>query len=317
MTSADYQSLDEFGLLPADAAEFGLPWRRTPAVSRVTVLGGDRPVSSLRWGAAAPGRGRPDLVLLHGAALNAHTWDVFALAARRPLLALDLPGHGESAWRDDGRYGPQDIAPAVADVIGQLAAAPATVVGQSLGGLTAIALAAARPDLVAGLVLVDVLPAVGNADQVRSFLAGPEVFSSRAEIVTRARVFGFGRSDAAVARGVWHNTRVRPDGSVVWKHHLGNLGGLGSGGPDQPIPSDFSALWPALEAFAGPVLLVRGTRGFLPADAAAELRSRVPGAQVREVATGHNVQEDDPVLLAEIVGRFLADTGARAEGAPR
>lgn len=315
MKHDDYASLDEFALLPADAAEFGLPWRGIPAISRVTVLGGGRLVSSLRWGTRPP-----DVVLLHGAALNAHTWDVFALAARRPLLALDLPGHGESAWRDDGRYGPQDIAPAVADVIDQQAKAPVTIVGQSLGGLTAIALAAARPDLVARLVLVDVLPAVGSAgqhgaDQVRSFLAGPAVFSSRAEIVTRARAFGFGRSEAAVARGVWHNTRVRPDGSVVWKHHLGNLGGLD--GPSQPVPLDFSGLWPALEAFPGPVLLVRGERGFLPASAAGELRSRVPGAQVRAVPTGHNVQEDDPVLLAGIVNGFLAEAGARGEGVSR
>jgi pimeloyl-ACP methyl ester carboxylesterase len=84
-----------------------------------------------------------------------------------------------------------------------------TIVGQSLGGLTAIALAAARPDLVARLVLVDVLPFIRGPEQVSSFLAGPESFSSRAAIVTRARAFGFGRSDAAVARGVWHNTRRR------------------------------------------------------------------------------------------------------------
>lgn len=309
MTADHYESLHEFALLPADAADFGLPWKGTPAVTRVTVVSGDGPVTALRWGTA-----QAEEVLLHGAGLNAHTWDVFALAARRPLLAVDLPGHGESAWRDGGRYGPEDIAPAIAEVIEQQARAPVTVVGQSLGGLTAIALAGARPDLVARLVLVDVLPTVGDTDQVRSFLAGPQVFSSRAEIVTRAREFGFGRSDAAAARGVWHNTRVRPDGSVVWKHHLGNLGRAGQG---QPIPSDFSSLWPVLEAFDGPVLLVRGQRGLLPAGAADELRSRVPGAQVREVPTGHNVHEDNPVLLARIVDRFVADTGARAAGASR
>lgn len=311
----DDPSLDEFGLLPAEAAEFGLPWQGSPAVQRVTVQAGGRPVSALRWGTEPP-----QTVLLHGAALNAHTWDAFALATPQPLLAVDLPGHGESQWRDDGRYGPLDIAPAVAEVIEQQAAAPVTLVGQSLGGLTAIALAAARPDLVARIVLVDALPATGNASQVRSFLAGPEVFPSRHDIVARARAHGFGHSDESVARGVWHNTRIRPDGTVVWKHHLGNLGGLaGRPGSDSPVPADFSALWPALEKFGGSVLLVAAERGFLPEGAAGELTSRLPGALVRDVPTGHNVQEDDPVLLAGIVAGFVATAAGTpaAEGAAR
>ncbi len=54
------------------------------------------------------------------------------------------------------------------------------------------------------------------------------------------------------------------------------------------------------------MLLVRGERGFLSPEDADELRRRVPRAEVVDVAAGHNVQEDDPVLLAEIVNRFLA-----------
>jgi hypothetical protein len=61
------------------------------------------------------------------------------------------------------------------------------------------------------------------------------------------------------------------DGSVVWKHHLGNFGGK-----RPPVPSDFSSLWPLLEAFTGPVLVVRGEGGFLTDSAVAELRSRIP-----------------------------------------
>jgi len=241
-------------------------------------------------------------VLLHGVALNAHTWDTFALAARRPLLALDLPGHGSSAWRDDARYDPVTIAPAVAEVIDQAAPGATTVVGQSLGGLTAIAVSALRPGLVERLVLVDVSPGIRGANQVRSFLAGPEIFSSREEIVERARAYGFGHSRESVARGVAHNTRVREDGSVVWKHHVGNLGG------GQTFAFDLSVLWAPLEAFTGPVLLVRGERGFLSPEVVDEFRQRVPHAGVVDVAAGHNIQEDAPVELAEIVTQFLAGT---------
>jgi pimeloyl-ACP methyl ester carboxylesterase len=297
MGSDRFEGLDEFALLHEDAAEFGIPWDGSPTPAREACRTRDGEVSLVRWGS-----GQPRLVFLHGGALNAHTWNTVALALRRPMLALDLPGHGDSPWRPDGRYGPDTLAPAVAEVIRAHAAPPVTLVGHSLGGLAGIALAGALPELVSGLVLVDVLPVIANAEQVRSFLAGPEVFSSREEIVTRARAFGFGHSDEAVARGVWHNTRVRDDGTVVWKHHLGNFG------PGQRPPLDpaaFVALWPALESFPGPVLLVRGERGFLSDDNVAELRRRVPAATVVTTPTGHNVQEQDPVLLAKVVAEFL------------
>ena len=59
-------------------------------------------LSALRWGSEPP-----ELVLLHGGAQNAHTWDTVALALDRPLVAIDLPGHGHSAHRDDHVYWPR------------------------------------------------------------------------------------------------------------------------------------------------------------------------------------------------------------------
>ena len=62
-------------------------------------------VSALAWG-----EGAPEIVLLHGGAQNAHTWDTVALALDRPLLAIDLPGHGHSSHRDDHMYWPSENA---------------------------------------------------------------------------------------------------------------------------------------------------------------------------------------------------------------
>ena len=59
------------------------------------------------WGDA-----EPELVFLHGGAQNAHTWDTVALALGRPLVAIDLPGHGHS---DGGRDGIARRSPANAD----------------------------------------------------------------------------------------------------------------------------------------------------------------------------------------------------------
>ncbi len=38
---------------------------------------------------------------------TAHTWDTVVLGVGAPALAIDLPGHGRSAWREDGDYGPR------------------------------------------------------------------------------------------------------------------------------------------------------------------------------------------------------------------
>src|SRR5262245_63257130 len=94
---------DEFGLFHENAEEYGVAWDGPPVVrrTRVPVADDGRAVSALVWGDAPP-----DLVLLHGGAQNAHTWDTVALALRRPLIAFDLPGHGHSDHRGDGPFGP-------------------------------------------------------------------------------------------------------------------------------------------------------------------------------------------------------------------
>ena len=82
------------------------------------------------WG---PDVGPPELVFLHGTAMNAHTWDTVALTLDRPLVAFDLPGHGHSSWRDDSTYSPDNLAEAVAQGVERLAPQADAVVGMSLG----------------------------------------------------------------------------------------------------------------------------------------------------------------------------------------
>ncbi|MGH9104534.1 MAG: alpha/beta fold hydrolase [Acidimicrobiales bacterium] len=291
-----FEGLDELALLEEEAVEVGAGWYGQPPVRRASVQTPAGALSALIWGDAPL-----EVVLLHGAALNAHTWDPVALILDRALAALDLPGHGDSPWREDRCYDPASLAPAVATAITSLAGGPVTIVGHSLGGATAIEVARLRPGLVAGLVLVDISPGMrtGRANSVRSFLEGPQVFPSRQELVGRAAAFGYGRSLAALERGVWHNTTVRPDGSVVWKHHLGSLP------PAAPVDTALSALWEPLEAFEGDVLLVWAEDGFLGEEEAAELTERVRGAKAVRVPGGHNVQEDEPARLAAILRGFL------------
>jgi pimeloyl-ACP methyl ester carboxylesterase len=288
---------EEFSFLAGEAAEFGITTAlQTPR--RVSATDSDgREQSAIVWGE------HPTLTFLHGGGLNAHTWDATIAELGLPSVAIDLPGHGDSAWRDDLDYRPVTSAPAVASVLDDLGLSAQTVIGQSLGGGAAIALAAQRPELVSRLVIVDVSPGLRAEDaaQVTDFLAGPQLFSSREEIAEKAIAFGFGASRAALDRGVFLNTRVREDGSVIFKHHLANLN------PGEvPLVHEFAPLWAALERIEIPVLLVHATRGFLREEVVEEFLRRVPGSIGVSVESGHNVQEEAPVELARIIREFLS-----------
>lgn len=116
----------------------------------------------IAWWLVGP---RPDLVLLHGFTDDADCWAPLLpdLAAFGGVLAVDARGHGASAL-PPGPVGPAPQAADVAAVLDPLTTRPAVVVGHSMGAVTAAHLAAARPDLVAALVLEDPPPdAYGDA----------------------------------------------------------------------------------------------------------------------------------------------------------
>jgi pimeloyl-ACP methyl ester carboxylesterase len=107
------------------------------------------------YGGAGPG-----VVLLHGLAGDAEEWAETAgwLRERNRVVALEARGHGDSEPL------PADVSRAahVADVataIEHLGLAPVALIGQSLGGHTAMLVAAQRPDLVRALVVAEAGPA--------------------------------------------------------------------------------------------------------------------------------------------------------------
>jgi pimeloyl-ACP methyl ester carboxylesterase len=286
---------DEFAMLPENAAEVGLPWSGPPAVRRIAHEVDGRTVSALRWGTAPP-----RLVLLHGGGQNAHTWDTVLLALGVPALALDLPGHGHSAWRTDRDYSPATNAATIAPVIRAEAPDAEAVVGMSLGGLTTIALTAAAPDLVRRAVIIDVTPSTGErvagmttAQRGATALTrGPAEFDTLEEMVDAAVATSPRRPAAAVGRGVIHNTRRTSEGRWAWRY-------------DRPSGGrhDFGALWAHLSSTSVPLTLVRGGDSAFVADAdVEELLRRCPSASVHVVPdSGHAVQSDQPLRLVDII----------------
>jgi pimeloyl-ACP methyl ester carboxylesterase len=306
---------DEFAYFAENAAEFGIAYDGPPAVRRVFVdVGPSRRISALVWGTTAP-----ELVLVHGGAQNAHTWDTVAMALNRPLLAVDLPGHGHSdaAVVSGGGHRAESLAVDVAAAIAELAPQAAAVVGMSLGGLTAITLADSHPELVHRLALVDITPGVDRrkAKAITDFVRGPATFASFDEILARTIEHNPTRTTASLRRGILHNAEQLADGSWRWRYRRHD---------DPAVPDGFASdddidataeLWNALGRVRVPVMLARGLREQSVVDDAdeAELLRRIPDAQVVRFAdAGHSVQGDMPVELAAALADFaFASNGGR------
>ncbi len=295
------RDFDEFSLLQENAREAGLPWSRRPSVARREVSVGDgRHLSAIVWG-----EGEPAIALLHGGAQNAHTWDTVALALDRPLVAIDLPGHGRSSWRPEHDYMPPVLAEDVAIAVRELAPRAELVVGMSLGGLTATCLAARHPDLVRRLAVVDVTPGTDHtkAEPIVAFISGPEIFESFDAILERTIRYNPTRSVSSLRRGVLHNAVEQTDGTWIWRYDRMRAWRASEGG----VP-DFSPVWDEVSAVRAPFMLVRGAEsGVVGDEDVEELRRRQPGVRVEVVpGAGHSVQGDRPLELASLLGDFLS-----------
>ena len=219
----------------------------------------------------------PQVVFLHGGGQNAHTWDTVILGLGLPALAVDLPGHGRSAWREDGDYGPKLNAETLRPVLREWAPAPRLVVGMSLGGLTALRLAATEPALVPELVLVDVTPSAPERHE--QMTQGPDGRRRAGPAATAPSPASPPCSTSTVAaaphrdrnslrRGVFHNCKQLDDGTWTWRYDSFRKG------------DGFEGLWDDVPSIAMPTTLVRGANSHFVNDEDAEAfatgRARLP-----------------------------------------
>lgn len=295
---------DEFRFLAADAARVGAT---PPRVERVkATLTDGREVAGLRFD---PDHA-PRIVTLHGAGLNAHSFDPMLIALGEPALAVDLPGHGRSSWRDDADYSPVTLASDLAPALTQLAPQPFVLLGHSLGALTAAMFAAAAPDRVAHLILVDITPGVRperDAGSVTEFIQGQRSFATVDEAVDRAVAFGIGSDRAALTRGVALNTRRRDDGRLEWTHHFAHLSGL-MPATDDRSENPLAPLWDLLAGLPMPVSLVRAESGMVSEELATEWRERLPASRLVSLPGPHNLHEACPIELGATVRDLIAST---------
>ena len=242
----------------------------------------------------------PATLLLHGIGNYGRYWDFFAdaVAGRLHLIATDARGHGESGRADD--YAPNDFVADALAVLDALAIGRALVVGHSMGGTHAIRLAAAHPDRVARLVVVDAgpEPMPEGAERARRLsLDRPERFANATEALAYLHRTSPGYADEVYANRMRWLFRAE-NGGLVWRASHDALASITTG-------SRHGDLWDALGAIRCPVLLARGTRSnVLSADVAQRMVKTLADGRLIELDAGHNVALDRPDELADAIVAF-------------
>ncbi|MFH8336506.1 alpha/beta fold hydrolase [Streptomyces sp. AM6-12] len=245
------------------------------------------------WG----GSGQP-IVLLHGLAGHAGEWDALAgrLSADYRVVAVDQRGHGASERR------PPDVSRAayVADVIAvvdQLALQRPVLVGQSLGGHTAMLTAAAHPGLVRALVLVEAGAGGPNPDgpaDIGGWLdSWPTPFPSRE---AAAAFLGGGPVGAGWAAGLEERDSgwwPRFDRDVMVRSLAENA------------QRSFLREWTQV---ACPTMVVLAQSSLIPAPLADDMLRQRPATMAMSIpGTGHDLHLEQPEILYATLSGFLRD----------
>ncbi len=255
---------------------------------------------------------RLPVVCLPGLTRTTEDFDALAAAlasdpaAPRRVLALDYRGRGLSDYdRDPKNYAlPVELADVVA-VLDACGAAPAVIVGTSRGGLLAMLLAQARPDMIAGAVLNDIGPVLEPAGLMRikgyvGKLPQPESFEEGAKILLGISGGQFPDLTAAdwlaAAKRAWREK----DGRLVLTYDTGLAHNFAAVTADPPPP----AMWPQFEALARePVMVVRGANSdLLSAETVEAMKARAPAMEVLVIpGQGHAPLLAEPDVIERIV----------------
>lgn len=234
------------------------------------------------------GGGRLPVLFVHGLAGNGGQWalQLDHLRRRRHALALDLRGHGDSDPAEDGVYDVPSLAADLGAAADHFSWRRFVLAGHGLGATAAIAYAAAHPERVAGLLLVD-----PYGDQTRLPRRQLEPFLAAlhedplGEIESYYRQLATG-GDRDAARWVIEDLRLTHEGAVA---------------AAVEAAIDFAPL-PALERYRGPRLAVISDANSLPES----LHRLLPDLPVQLMrGTGHWLMMDRPEVFNAILDGFL------------
>jgi pimeloyl-ACP methyl ester carboxylesterase len=266
-----------------------------------------------RFSYRAAGRG-PLLVLLHGIAGNATTWEetMLRLSEHHAVIAPDLLGHGESA-KPRADYSLGAYANTIRDLLGALGYERGTIIGHSLGGGIAMQFAYQFPERCERLVLVssgglgrEVHPllraaALPGAEAVLPWLC----MAGRQSVLAITHVLGrVGLRASTDLEEIWRNFSSLEESGArqAFVHTVRGIIDLGG----QRV-SATDRLYLAAEL---PTLIVWGERDpLIPVHHAREAHDRIPGSRLEIFAgAGHFPYRDDPQRFAATVLDFVQTT---------
>jgi len=258
--------------------------------------------NSLQFHYIRTGHGeQPPLLLLHGLTDAGRYWSrtAAALEDRFDVVMLDQRGHGQSSRSADG-YSAEEMAADAAGVIQALGIAPVAVLGHSMGGSVAIALAATYPDLVTRVLLLYPALVLGPVDAALGEPRRQHMEGWRREILADQQLSLASIEDRCVEQ---HPAWAREDCHYLAEAHLQ---------VDADVIPRFHALgrWQdQIPRIGCPILLIHGDKalGSIVDDAlAAEIAALAPNVQPAHIAAaGHSAQRDQFDAYIAAVSAFL------------
>jgi pimeloyl-ACP methyl ester carboxylesterase len=252
--------------------------------------------------ATEAGSGAP-VVLLHGLFGAGQNWGAIraALAPRFRVITPDLRNHGASGRDADMTYAA--MAGDVAATMDALGIPRAAVLGHSMGGKVAMALALAHPDRVARLVVADIAP-VRYPPALRGYVAAMQAIPLRPGLARREADAALAGTipEAGIRAFLLQNLRFEAD-PPAWRLGLDQIAAA------MPAIEDFSP--PPGARFDGPVMVLAGERsGYIRPEHHALFRALFPAARFATVPqAGHWVHAENPTGFLALLQPFLDAAG--------
>jgi pimeloyl-ACP methyl ester carboxylesterase len=263
----------------------------------------DTVVDGVRWRSReVEGLGDVTVVFVHGLMASSASWSKVLASASggRPAIAVDLPGFGYSArpWPRDYTYGGQ--AAALLAFLDRRKIGRTALVGNSLGGATAVAVAAARPSRVAALVLVDTPSSSWEIPWHQRLLRAPVVGELAGEVACRP-LFAWGLRHVLFARG---NRVAEETVDLYWRPVTVPGTRRAALAAARSTIAGFDRLEAAVRA---PTLVLWGREDrLIAAETGLRLSERIPGARLVVLPdAGHMPQEEAPEAFSREVAGFL------------